>query len=74
MKRSKAFAYGRWSVPPVLQAASLKRLDVVGRVLARVRVPPVLQAASLKHLVPGLPPHAPDGRSACIAGGLIEAR
>ena len=36
-------------------------------------VPPVLQAASLKPRDVGELPHFGAGRSACIAGGLIEA-
>ena len=61
-------------VPPVLQAASLKPVMPFGKRDQIRRVPPVLQAASLKlnhrHGCGG----AFGERSACIAGGLIEAR
>ena len=63
----------RLGVPPVLQAASLKHAAAERLVRGDEGVPPVLQAASLKHTDRGawLPGHV--RRSACIAGGLIEA-
>ena len=61
-------------VPPVLQAASLKRK--VGEPHPQIRrgVPPVLQAASLKPLGLKFGLFRLFERSACIAGGLIEAQ
>ena len=43
---------GDASVPPVLQAASLKPSARAEEAARARRVPPVLQAASLKHLGP----------------------
>ena len=61
-------------VPPVLQAASLKRDAVEGTSEQGLEgVPPVLQAASLKHCRQHQGGDGRGRRSACIAGGLIEA-
>ena len=63
------------SVPPVLQAASLKRARGVDQPDVRPgRVPPVLQAASLKQMNGDSQTGGTVSRSACIAGGLIEAQ
>ena len=60
-------------VPPVLQAASLKRGERTVLVGDDGGVPPVLQAASLKLGAASENRLRQVRRSACIAGGLIEA-
>ena len=60
-------------VPPVLQAASLKPPEHLLSLPDVQRVPPVLQAASLKPDADDHADVAAPPRSACIAGGLIEA-
>ena len=60
-------------VPPVLQAASLKQRNQKHLVAFARSVPPVLKAASLKQAGLRASGSSAGVRSACIAGGLIEA-